>query len=172
MSQYLTKWIKQDEMCDVVSAGSQIIIIFSNLSSCGGSTVNRHSLPVFLHCGCDSPQTIILSWGCSCISSLLQPQLTGDKLLALRPSGLMGGRHTWSTELTHGGSSGLVVHAAETATFRHTPGRWAGPAVSLLGCVVDLYVGRALGQVFAVMAQAILSNLDGVEVALRAPLGG
>ena len=84
----------------------------------------------------------------------------------------MDGLHTWSTELTHGGSSGLVVDTAETATFRHTPGRRAGPAVSLLGCVVDLHVGRALGQVFAVMAQAVLSDLDGVEVALRAPLSG
>lgn len=89
------------------------------------------------------------------------------------PRGHLGswkGLHTWSTELTHGGSSGLVGDAAETATFRHTPGRRAGPAVSLLGGVVDLNVGRALGQVFAVMAQAVLGNLNGVEVALRAPL--
>lgn len=84
----------------------------------------------------------------------------------------MEGLHTWSTELTHGGGSGLVVDTAETATFWHTPGRCAGPAVSLLGCVVDLHVGRALGQVFTVVAQAILSNLDGVEVALRTPLSG
>lgn len=89
------------------------------------------------------------------------------------PRGHLGswkGLHTWSTELTHGGSSGLVRDAAETATFRHTPGRRAGPAVSLLGGVVDLNVGRALGQVFAVMAQAVLGDLNGVEVALRAPL--
>lgn len=33
-------------------------------------------------------------------------------------------------------------------------------------------MGRALGQVFAVMAQAVLSDLDGVEVALRSPLSG
>lgn len=84
----------------------------------------------------------------------------------------MEGLHTWSTELTHGGCSGPVVDTAETATFRHTPGRCAGPIVSLLGCIIDLHVGRALRQVFAVMAQAILSNLDGVEVALRAPLSG
>lgn len=64
------------------------------------------------------------------------------------------------------------MDTAETATFRHTPGRCAGSAVSLLGCIVDLHVGRALGQVFAVVAQAILSDLNGVEVALRAPLSG
>ncbi len=83
----------------------------------------------------------------------------------------MDSLHTWSTELTHGGSSGLVVDTAKAATLRNTPGRRAGPTISLLGCVVDLHMGRALGQVFAVMTQAILSNLDGVEVALRAPLG-
>lgn len=33
-------------------------------------------------------------------------------------------------------------------------------------------MGRALSQVFAVMAQTVLGNLDGIEVALRAPLGG
>lgn len=84
----------------------------------------------------------------------------------------MEGLHTWSTELTHRGSSGLVVDAAETATFRHAPGRCASPAVLLLGCVVHLHVGGALGQVFAVVAQTVLGNLDGVEVALRAPLSG
>lgn len=91
------------------------------------------------------------------------------------PRGHLGswkGLHTWSTELTHGGSSGLVVDTAQTATFRHTPGRCAGSAVSVLSCVVDLHMGRALRQVFAVMAQAVLSDLDGVEVALRAPLSG
>lgn len=82
----------------------------------------------------------------------------------------MEGLHTWSTELTHGGSSGLVVDTAETATFWNAPGRRAGPAVSLLGGIVDLHMRGALGQVLAVMAQAVLSNLDGVEVALRAPL--
>lgn len=77
-----------------------------------------------------------------------------------------------STELTHGGCSGLVVDTAEAATFWHTPRGCAGPVVSLLGCIVDLHMGRALGQVFAVMAQAILCYLDGVEVALWAPLSG
>lgn len=64
------------------------------------------------------------------------------------------------------------MDTAETATFRHTPGGCAGPAVSLLRRIVNLHMGRALGQVFAVMAQAVLGNLDGVEVALRAPLSG
>lgn len=83
----------------------------------------------------------------------------------------MLGLHTWSTELTHGGSSDLVMDTAQSATLRHAPRR-CGPAVSLLSGVINLHVGRALRQVFAVMAQPILGNLDGVEVALRAPLGG
>lgn len=64
------------------------------------------------------------------------------------------------------------MDAAQTATSWHTPGGCAGPAVSLLGRIVNLHMGRALGQVFAVMAQAILGDLDGIKVALRAPLGG
>lgn len=64
------------------------------------------------------------------------------------------------------------MDTAQAAAFWHTPGGCAGPAVSLLRCVVDLHVGRALGQVFAVVAQAVLGDLDGVEVALRAPLSG
>lgn len=64
------------------------------------------------------------------------------------------------------------MDAAERAAFGHAPRRRAGAAVSLLGRVVDLHVGRAFGQVFAVMAQAVLGDLDGVEVALGAPLGG
>lgn len=64
------------------------------------------------------------------------------------------------------------MNTAETATFWHTPGRCAGPALSLLGCIVDFHVGRTLSQVFAVMAQTVLGNLDGIEVALRAPLSG
>lgn len=115
-------------------------------------------------------QSIMLSWGYCCISSLLQPMLTGDKLLALRPYGQMEGLHTWSTELTHRGRSALVMDTAETATFWRTPGHCGGPAVSLLGCVVDLHVRSALSQVFAVMAQTVLGNLDGIEVTLRAPL--
>lgn len=79
---------------------------------------------------------------------------------------------TWSGELTHRGSSALVVYTAEAATFWHTPQSWAGPTVSLLSCIVDLHMGRALSQVFAVMAQTVLGNLNGVEVALRAPLSG
>lgn len=77
-----------------------------------------------------------------------------------------------SAELTHSGSPCFVVDTAETATFRHTPRGCAGPAVSLLDCIVDLHVWGALGQVFAVMAQAVLGNLDGIEIALRAPLSG
>lgn len=72
----------------------------------------------------------------------------------------------------HGGSSGLVVDMAEAATFWHNPWGCADPAVSLLSRIIDLHMGRSLSQIFAVMAQAILGNLDGVEVALRAPLGG
>lgn len=64
------------------------------------------------------------------------------------------------------------MDTAETAAFRNGPQCGAGPAVSLLSCVIDLRVGRALCQVFAVMTQPILGNLDGIEVALRAPLGG
>lgn len=64
------------------------------------------------------------------------------------------------------------MDTAQAAAFRHTPGGCAGPAVSLLRCVVDLHVGRALGQVLAVVAQAVLGDLDGVEVALGAPLSG
>lgn len=64
------------------------------------------------------------------------------------------------------------MDTTQAATFRHTPGRGADPAVLLLGCVVDLDVGSALSQVFAVMAQTVLGNLDGIEVTLRAPLGG
>lgn len=64
------------------------------------------------------------------------------------------------------------MDTAQAAAFRNTPGSCAGPAVSLLRRVVDLHVGGALGQVFAVVAQAVLGDLDGVEVALRAPLGG
>lgn len=132
----------------------------------------------WVHCQPTQCARILTVWRwltadwCSCISSLLQQQLTGDKLLALWPSGLIGGLRTWSTELTHRGGSGLVVDTAEAATFRHTPGRCAGPTVSLLGCIVDVHVRRALRQVFAVMAQAVLSDLDGVEVALWAPLSG
>lgn len=103
---------------------------------------------------------------------MLQPQLTRDKLLAQRPSGLMEGLNTWSAELPHGGSPGLVIDAAEPATFRYTPGRGVGSAVPLLRRVIDINVGSALGQVFAVMAQTVLGNLDGVKVALRAPLSG
>lgn len=80
--------------------------------------------------------------------------------------------HTLSVELAHGGSPGLVMDTAQTAAFWHTPGGCDGPAVSLLRRIIDLHVGGALGQVFAVMAQAILGDLDGVEVALRAPLSG
>lgn len=106
------------------------------------------------------------------MSRFLQPQLAADKLLALRPPGHMVGLHTWSTKLTHRGSSDLVMDTAETAAFRHAPRCCAGPAVSLLSCVIDLHVGSALCQVFAVMTQPVLGNLDGIEVALRAPLGG
>lgn len=77
-----------------------------------------------------------------------------------------------SAELAHGGSSELVVDTAQAATLRHAPGGGAGPAVPLLGRVVDLHVGRALCQVLAVVAQAVLGDLDGVEVALRTPLSG
>lgn len=84
----------------------------------------------------------------------------------------MEGLRTQSAELTHRGRSGLVVDTAEAATFRHTPGSRAGPAVPLLGCVVNLHAGSTLSQVLAVMAQTILGNLDGVEVALRTPLSG
>lgn len=80
--------------------------------------------------------------------------------------------HTLSVELAHGGGPGLVMDTAQAAAFWHTPGGCDGPAVSLLRRIVDLHVGGALGQVFAVMAQAILGDLDGVEVALRAPLSG
>lgn len=80
--------------------------------------------------------------------------------------------HTLSVELTHGGSPGLVLDTAQTAALWHTPGGCAGAAVSLLRRIIDLHVGGALGQVFAVMAQAVLGDLDGVEVALRAPLSG
>lgn len=64
------------------------------------------------------------------------------------------------------------MDTAEAAAFRHTPGGCAGTAVSLLRRVVDLHVGGPLGQVLAVVAQAVLGDLDGVEVALRAPLSG
>jgi len=64
------------------------------------------------------------------------------------------------------------VDAAQAAALWHAPGRRAGPAVSVLRRVVDLHVGGALRQVLAVVAQAVLSDLDGVEVALRAPLRG
>lgn len=64
------------------------------------------------------------------------------------------------------------MDTAQAATFRHAPGDGAGPAVPLLGRVVDLHVGWALRQVLAVVAQAILGDLDGVEVALRTPLSG
>lgn len=77
-----------------------------------------------------------------------------------------------SAELTHRGSPCFVVDTAETATFWHTPRGCAGPAVSLLDRIVDLHMWGALSQVFAVMAQAVLGNLDGVEIALRAPLSG
>lgn len=84
----------------------------------------------------------------------------------------MEGLNTWSAELPHGGRSALVMDTAEAATFRYTPGRVVGAAVPFLGGVVDLHVGSALSQVFAVMAQTVLGNLDGIEVALRAPLSG
>lgn len=64
------------------------------------------------------------------------------------------------------------MNTTQAATFGHTPGRCADPAVLLLGCVIDLHVGSTLGQVFAVMAQTVLGNLDGIEVTLRAPLSG
>lgn len=64
------------------------------------------------------------------------------------------------------------MDVAQAATFGHAPGGAAGPAVLLLGRVVELHVGGALGQVLAVVAQAVLGDLDGVEVALRTPLGG
>lgn len=64
------------------------------------------------------------------------------------------------------------MDTAQAAAFWHTPGGCAGPAVSLLRRIVYLHMGRALGQVLAVMAQAILGDLDGVEVPLRAPLSG
>lgn len=64
------------------------------------------------------------------------------------------------------------MDAAEDAALGRGPGRGAGPAVPVLGRVVDLHVGGALRQVFAVVAQAVLGDLDGVEVSLRAPLGG
>lgn len=64
------------------------------------------------------------------------------------------------------------MDTAEAAALRHTPGGRAGAAVSLLRRVVHLHVGGPLGQVLAVVAQAVLGDLDGVEVALRAPLSG
>lgn len=85
---------------------------------------------------------------------------------------IMEGLHTWSAELTYRGRSALVMDTAEAATFWHAPRGWAGPAVPLLGCVVNLHVGWALSQVLAVMTQTILGNLDGIEVALRTPLSG
>lgn len=118
-------------------------------------------------CGVRSCPEGVVAYRASCSRS--------EQQISSSPRGHLGSRdglRTWSAELTHGGSSGLVVDAAEAATSRHTPGGRAGPAVSLLGRVVNLHMGRALGQVFAVMAQAILGDLDGIKVALRAPLGG
>lgn len=84
----------------------------------------------------------------------------------------MEGRHTWSAEQTHRGRSCLVMDTTQAATFWHTPGRCADPAVLFLGRVVDLHMWSTLSQVFAVMAQTVLGNLDGIEVTLRAPLSG
>ena len=65
------------------------------------------------------------------------------------------------------------MDSRQAAALGHTPGAWAGrPAVPLFGRVVHLHVGGALRQVLAVVAQTVLGNLDGVEVALGAPLGG
>lgn len=64
------------------------------------------------------------------------------------------------------------MDAAQAAPLGHAPGRRAGPAVPLLGRVVHLHVRRPLRQVLAVVAEAVLGDLDGVEIALRAPLGG
>lgn len=127
-----------------------------------------------------SPWTTFPPSGCSCLSSLLQPRLTGDKLLLSPPPprsppeavGPPRDVLTWSAELAHGGAPRLVVDAAQAATFGHAPGGGAGPAVPLLGRVVELHVGGPLRQVLAVVAQAVLGDLDGVEVALRTPLGG
>lgn len=66
---------------------------------------------------------------------------------------------------------GLVVDTADAAAFGCRPG-CCGTTVSVLSSVIDLHMGRPLSQVFAVMAQAILSDLDGIKVALRTPLRG
>lgn len=78
--------------------------------------------------------------------------------------------HTWSTELTHRGEPGVVIDTAVNTTFRHTPLSCAHPAVPVLGCIVDFNMRCSLRQVFAVMTEAVLGDLDGVEVALRPPL--
>lgn len=144
-----------------------------NRSLCGRSACRLLSVGVH----CDSPQTIIPPSGCSRLSSLLQPRLTGDKLLLSPPQPPEAVRPprdllTWSAELAYGGAPRLVVDAAQAAAFGHAPGGAAGPAVPLLGRVVEVHVGGALRQVLAVVAQAVLGDLDGVEVALRTPLGG
>lgn len=77
---------------------------------------------------------------------------------------------TWCAELADRGGARLVVDAAEGTALGNGPG--AGAAVTLLRRVVHLHVRRALRQVLAVVAQAVLGDLDGVEVALWSPLGG
>lgn len=102
------------------------------------------------------------SLGSSYISTFRSAQLRRDELI----EALL----TWRSELTHIGSTGCFVDTAHTAAIRHTPFGSASLVLCLLGCIIDSHSGWVLSQVFAVMAQAVLGNLDGVEVALRAPL--
>ena len=104
-----------------------------------------------------------------------------DKHLPARSYEIDAWKGWWLTggaELSDGGSACLVVHAAQAAALGHSPGGAGGrPAVPallvlVLRRVVHLHTGRVLRQVLAVVAEAVLGDLDGIKVALGTPLGG
>lgn len=70
------------------------------------------------------------------------------------------------------GELGFIGHRGKGAAFGHRPLSSPAAPVLLLGRFVHLDVRGLLGQVFAVVTQPVLRDLDGIEVALRSPLGG
>ena len=93
----------------------------------------------------------------------------GKRVLGLAGDGVVM-TLTWGTELSGGGGPRGVQEFSEGTSLGDRP--WTGASSGSLGPVVQLHAGGALRQVLAVVAQAILGDLNRVEVALWAPLCG
>lgn len=70
------------------------------------------------------------------------------------------------------GELGFIGHCGKGAALGHDPLGCPAAPVLLLSRFVHLDVRGLLCQVFAVVTQPVLCDLDGIEVALRSPLGG